>query len=78
MEATVIYEYTANSDDELNLTVGDELLVWSDQKGWNQTFLIIETFYKKVLPLNEDWCRAKVDGLEGFAPIEYLNIKPYR
>lgn len=30
-----------------------------------------------VLPLNEDWCRAKLNGSEAFAPLAYIDIKPH-
>ena len=31
----------------------------------------------KVIPLDDDWCRAKLNGIEAFAPIAYLKIEPY-
>ena len=31
----------------------------------------------KVIPVDDDWCRGKINGAEGFVPKTYIVEKPH-
>jgi hypothetical protein len=31
----------------------------------------------KIIPVDDDWCRGKMNGIEGFVPKSYISEKPH-
>ncbi len=33
-------------------------------------------FFLKIIPVDNDWCRGTINGVEGFVPKAYISEKP--
>lgn len=86
MEARGKYDFTATADDELSFRKGDilKVCVWLDCDMIIKLFeFFLIPLYDitslsasgQILSLQDEWCKAEMNGQEGFVPKNYIEMQ---
>ena len=80
MEATAKHDFKATANDELSFPRGAKLKVDVDVIRWllmNIFQYMFSTFSCQILNTEEDknWYKAEYNGMEGFVPSNYIELK---
>lgn len=80
MEASGKYDFIATEDEELSFRKGDLLKVsiWLDNEGMFSISSGLTRFvfaFEQIIKVEVDWCKAEMNGREGYVPHNYIDFQ---